>query len=263
MGRTTTINWTDATWNPWWGCVRVSPGCKFCYAETLAHRWGLDVWGPTTPRRMMSAAYWRKPEQWDHQAAAEGRRVRVFCASMADVFEDRADLEEPRGRLWNLIQRTPNLDWLLLTKRPENIMHLYPPEWPTYDWGAHRPPANVWLMTSTEDQERFRARAWRLAQIPAVVRGLSVEPMLGPIDLSVWGKHIHWVICGGESGPGARPMSLEWARDLRDQCRALGIAFWFKQLGSVLARELGAEGKGEALEDIPEDLRIRELPEAR
>lgn len=260
MGRTTTINWTDATWNPWWGCVRVSPGCKFCYAETLAHRWGLDVWGPTAERRMMSDDYWKKPVAWDQQARKTGKRVRVFCASMADVFEDRADLEEPRGRLWNLIQHTPNLDWLLLTKRPENIAYLYPAEWPTHPIDNDPAPSNVWLMTTTEDQVSFDKRLPHLATIPAVVRGLSVEPMLGPVDLYHFQGRIDWVICGGESGPGARPMSLEWARDLRDQCDRFGIPFWFKQLGSVLARELGAEGKGEALEDIPEDLRIRELP---
>ncbi len=259
MGRHTTINWTDATFNLVWGCVRVSPGCQNCYAETLSHRWGFDVWGADKPRRQMSDSYWKKPFAWNAQAVAEDRRLRVFCSSMADVFEDHPDLEAPRQRLWSTIERTPSLDWLLLTKRPQNIKRFYPQAWSTDEDDGGRMPENVWLLTTAESQELLGRRAPHLMSVPAAFRGLSVEPMLGPVDLYRF-QTLNWVICGGESGPGARPMSLAWARDLRDQCDKYGIPFWFKQLGSALAKELGVAGKGEALEDIPEDLRVRELP---
>lgn len=254
------IAWTDHTFNPWWGCARVSPGCQHCYAETFAKRVGWNVWGAQEHRRPMSESYWQQPIKWNREAADAQTPPRVFCASMADVFEDRRDLDDMRERLWVLIERTPNLDWLLLTKRPENIGRLYCDRWSVESDGSGFIPENVWLMTTAEDQTRLDQRAACLADIPAAVHGLSVEPMLGAVDLSGFKFNIDWVICGGESGPGARPMAVEWARDLRDQCESYGIPFFMKQMGSATMRAMGKTGKGEDLADIPEDLRIREYP---
>lgn len=248
------IEWTDHTFNPWWGCQRVSPGCEHCYAETLAHRYNFKVWGPakTTNRRMMSENYWKQPARWNKAAEAAGTRPRVFCASMADVFEEHAEVEEARWRLWDLIEATPNLDWLLLTKRPENII-ANTARWAK--WGAlGRWPDNIWIGTSCEDQRRADERIPYLLKIPAKVRFLSCEPLLGPLDLT---EHLEcqsythgqvvpctcnlvdWVIVGGESGPGARPMHPDWAREIRDQCEATRTPFHFKQWGEYAPLELG------------------------
>lgn len=256
------IEWTDHTFNPWWGCVKVSPGCQHCYAETFAKRVGRDLWGPYAERRIASESYWRQPLKWNRDAIDAQTPPRVFCASMADVFEDRRDLDEHRERLWTLIERTPDLDWLLLTKRPQNISHLLPDRWPAdrRDLGIF--PENVWMMTTAEDQERLSNRMPYMQDLAAEVIGLSVEPMLGPVDLIIFQDSIKWVICGGESGPGARPMDVEWARDLRDQCASYGIPFFMKQLGSATMRAMGKTGKGDKIEDLPEDLRIREFPRA-
>jgi len=262
------IEWTDNTFNPWWGCQRVSPGCEHCYAETFSKRVGRDLWGPEAVRRIASEAYWRKPLAWDEEARKAGKPTRVFCASMCDVFEDRPDLVAPRQRLWDLIDRTPNLTWQLLTKRPENIDHLYPLRWDTDARDAFYldsvVPPNVWLMTTAEDQERFDKRVPVLTRIPATVRGLSIEPMIGPVDLSSghYEGGIDWVIVGGESGPGARLFDMDWARRIRDRCASHGVAFFMKQTGSVYAKAHGIPGKGDRLEDLPADLRIREFPES-
>ena len=238
MGKQTEtgIEWTDYSFNLAWGCQKVSPGCSHCYAETLARRWGHDVWGPakTTGRRTMSAGYWKAPLAWNAEAGKLGVRRRVFSSSMADVFEDHPTIDAERRKLWTLIRATPSLDWLLLTKRPERIAEHLP-----HDWGAEG-YHNVWLGTSVESQD-YVWRAKMLARIPAVVRFLSCEPLLGHVDLAVptdghWLdplviERLDWVIVGGESGPNARPMQLEWARDLRDQCAAFSTAFLLKQLG--------------------------------
>lgn len=219
------IEWTDHTFNPWWGCIRVSPGCEHCYAETLAHRYGHEVWGPakTTERREMSENYWKQPIKWHAAAEQAGMRARVFCASMADVFEDHPQLDYWRMRLWDLIEATPNLDWLLLTKRPENMRGMLPAEW------LARPLPNVWLGTSCENQEYFDKRITPLLSTPARIHFLSCEPLLGPIDMR--GYRPAWVIAGGESGPGARPPHPDWLRSLRDQCQEKRIAFFMKQWG--------------------------------
>jgi protein gp37 len=222
MGANSKIEWTHHTFNPWWGCVRVSPACVHCYAETFAKRVGQDVWGVDKPRRFFSDKHWQEPLKWNTAAAKAGERQRVFCASMADVFEDRADLEDARGRLYGLIEATPMLDWLLLTKRPENIRGMVP-----VDWLSH-PRPNVWYGTTVEDAPRLM-RIEHLRHVPARVRFLSCEPLLDEITPNLTG--IHWVICGGESGPKARPMSPLWARELRDQCAFSGVAFHFKQWG--------------------------------
>jgi protein gp37 len=232
MAKDSRIEWTHHTFNPWWGCVKVSPGCKHCYAEAWAKRVGQDVWGPATERRELSESYWRQPLAWNAEAARIGKRRRVFCASMSDVFEDRRDLDSKRDRLWALITQTPQLDWLLLTKRPQNVARLAPygDQWPD----------NVWLGATAENQKWLDKRMACLTALPARILFLSCEPLLGPLDFSEWiararrgeCRMVHWVIAGGESGPHARPMHPEWLTSLRDQCADAGIRFHFKQWGN-------------------------------
>jgi protein gp37 len=265
MAENSNIEWTDHTFNPWIGCQKVSPGCDHCYAETWDAR-GLQQresrWGPHASRTRTSPANWRKPLAWDKAAKASGNRARVFCASLADVFDNHGSiLPEWRADLWALIAETPHLDWLMLTKRPQNITKMLPGlgmelGWGTPAWGDGWP--NVWLGTTVENQTEADRRIPHLLSVPAKVRFLSCEPMLGPIDLTAlsrpaglgtheysaldcdvdpeddgdWhGATINWVICGGESGPAARPMHPDWARSLRDQCDFAGVPFHFKQWG--------------------------------
>lgn len=274
MGQNSAIEWTDHTFNPWIGCTKVSDGCKFCYAETLMdHRYSKVKWGPQGERVRTSPANWKKPLQWNKQAKAEGRRYRVFCASLADVFEDNEQVREWRWDLWDLIEMTPNLDWLLLTKRPENVIEF------TKRWSSEMPkslgfwPDNIWLGTSVENQATANARIPHLLRIPATVRFLSVEPMLGPVDLEdlafeaagpEWAGYnplVDWVICGGESGPQARPMSVMWSGRLWQQCRDAGIPFFMKQLGSAEAGRMGlSDKKGSDWSEWPGSMRVREFP---
>lgn len=146
MSEHSSIEWTDHTFNPWWGCARVSPACEHCYAETFSKRLGQKIWGVRAERRFFGDPHWREPLKWDRRAAKIGERHRVFCGSMCDIFEDRRDLDVHRERLWRLMAETPNLDWLLLTKRPENVALMAPWREP---W-----PFNVWLGTTVEDQNR-------------------------------------------------------------------------------------------------------------
>ncbi|MCJ2015902.1 phage Gp37/Gp68 family protein [Methylobacterium sp. E-065] len=203
--------------------MKVSPACKHCYAESWAKRVGKDVWGIGAERRFFGEKHWAEPLRWNAVAATEGERPRVFCASMADVFEDRRDLDPWRDRLWDLIAATPALDWLLLTKRPSLVRRLIP-------WGNDWPP-NVWIGTTIEDQDWADERLPELAALPAAVRFISAEPLLGPVDLGKWAQSIDWVITGGESGPKARPSSPSWFRSLLNQCMAADIPFHFKQWG--------------------------------
>ena len=250
MGFESKIEWTTHTFNPWWGCTKVSDGCKFCYAESIAKRYGQNVWGPKSPRRTMSDAYWQQPIKWNREARKLGSRAQVFCASMADVFEPEAPADQ-RERLWKIIQETPFLDWQLLTKRPQHILEFLPANWGD-GWD------NVWLGTSIEDQ-RVAVRSQQLNAVPAQVRFLSVEPLIGAVnDLPLDG--INWVIIGGESGPGARPMRAEWAQNVIEQCLDANVACFFKQAGSVLARQWGAKGKGNDWNQIPTDFQRREMP---
>lgn len=229
MGKTK-IEWCDYTFQPWIGCTRVSPGCQHCYAESLAKRTGLAQWGPEAERRVTSDANWRLPLKWAKQARETGERPRVFCASMADVFEDRPELVEPRLRLWDLIDDTPELEWLLLTKRPENWRKVLPSFW------IKRWPQNAMFGFTAEDQPRLDARFAHWDDLATTTLGLrtfvSCEPLLGPLDFHGDFALIDWVICGGESGHGARPMHPDWARSLRDQCQAAGVPFLFKQWGN-------------------------------
>lgn len=252
------IQWTDHTHNPWWGCARVSPACRFCYADTTAQRWkGSDttLWRRNGERRMMSDAYWRQPLKWNRAAEAAGTPLKVFCASMADVFEDHPQVVEARERLWRLIEVTPWLRWQLLTKRPENVAAMAP-------WGDDW-PASVWLGTSVENQRWADARVPILLDTPAKVRFLSAEPLLSMVNLR---QHlatglIHQVIIGGESGAKARSMEVSWVRDLLHQCSDLEVAAFVKQTGSVHGKANHYRAaKGGDIAEWPEDIRVREYP---
>ena len=250
MAETSKIQWTDATFNPWWGCVKISQGCDHCYADTFSKRTGNRVWGKEAPRRFFGDKHWNEPLKWNAAAAGEGVRKRVFCGSMCDVMEDRRDLDEYRERLYRLIEATPHLDWQLLTKRPQNFRRFLPKTW------LARPVPNVWGMTTVESNF-YRWRIDALAETPFAVRGLSCEPMVDELRIgqSLLPGKIHWVICGGESGVGARPMQLEWANSLRNQCKAAGVAFFMKQIGGV------RDKRGE-IDVFPEEIRVRQFPNA-
>jgi len=290
MSENSKIEWTDHTFNPWIGCTKVSPGCANCYAETLMDtRYGRVEWGKGKPRQRTSEANWRLPRKWNAKwdrdielaepMGIELRRPRVFCASLADWLDDEVPIEW-LADLLALIHATPNLDWLLLSKRPGNwrtrleaamlfnagrcggictkekapFSNAYSTDW---KWlREDTPPSNVWIGTTVEDQTRADERIPALLQIPAKVRFLSCEPLLSPVNLTEFlpwkGEHqskgfpevlgrqlrmcsdvpgIDWVIAGGESGPGARPMHPDWPRSLRDQCQQSGVPFLFKQWG--------------------------------
>jgi len=220
MGQTTNIDWTDATFNPWWGCTKVSPACDNCYAAALDRRTGGDYWAGT--HKTLSENNWKGPFSWDRKAAKAGIRTKVFSGSMCDVFDNKAD-PTLRQRLFQTIRATPNLDWQLLTKRAPNIAKMLPADWGN-GW------ANVWLGVTCEDVAHGLPRIEHLRKVPAVVRFLSIEPLLqdlGQIDLT----GIHWVIVGGESGPGYRPLNPQWAESIRSQCAEQSVSFFFKQAG--------------------------------
>lgn len=316
MAEATKIEWCDHTFNPWRGCTKVSPGCANCYAEAMSGRnpGTLGVWGPGGTRVVASKAMWREPLKWNKWAEESERawresgghparkpdRPRVFCASLADVFEDwRGPLVDGKGNavllghweesldrwnepltldyfrfaLFNLIRRTPSLDWLLLTKRPQNISRMYAEFLGAWDIPFQ---PNVWLGASVENQDTADERIPHLLAVPAAVRFLSVEPLLGPVDLTRitvprnYGSYllnaftgegrtyhnepftkfpgrVNWVIIGGESGPRARPCRVEWIRSLVRQCRSAGGACFVKQLGANYAdAENGVCGKSTA-----------------
>lgn len=254
MTTNSAISWTDHTFSPWWGCARISPGCARCYADTLASRWGNELWRRHGERRPVSDATWRNPVRWNREAEAAGKPALVFCASMADVFEGRTDLDPMRDRLWDLIDRTPWLRWQLLTKRPENVAAMVP-------WGDSW-PSNVWIGTSVEDQRRAAERIPVLRMVPAAVRFLSVEPLLESVRLDLDG--VNWCITGGESGAHARLCEVDWLRSVRDQCAEADIPLWVKQLGTRWARLEGHRGKGVSAGQSPAlwpvDLRVQQLP---
>jgi len=312
VGANTTIAWTHHTFNAWIGCHRVSLECDHCYADAgsrrLGAQHGLKLWDEGSDRFFTGAAYWRQPLAWNRAAERAGERHRVFCASYGDVAENRPELIAPRRRLADLIVATPSLDWLLLTKRPENLTRLMP-------W-AERWPRNVWAGT-TVGVNASRARIDALKAVPAAIRFLSMEPLLEEVDLDVdmeattnrfgwmtcpscrgWGYFvtgldvgggelgrpcdgcngsgcaIDWVIVGGESGPKARRFDIEWARLIRDDCRAAAVAFFMKQLGAKPYDSQGpvvdgtrvtevatCDRKGSDPAEWPEELRIREVPE--
>jgi len=276
MGEVSGIAWTDATMNPWIGCEKVSPACDHCYAESgskrLAAQHRLKLW--EGDRFMTSEAYWKQPAMWNRKAMAAGKRMRVFCASFADVFEDRPELVDRRKRLSHLIEGTPYLDWLLLTKRPQNMIRLALPTWRDA-W-----PANVWAGTTCEDQDHAELRVPELLRVPAAVRFVSYEPALGPVDFrrlrddelgATWDAlatdRLHWVIVGGESGPKARTFDLAWAHATVAQCKDAGVACFVKQLGSrPIAAGRGyptVHKKGADPAEWPAALRVQQFPRNR
>lgn len=261
MGTNTRIEWADDTVNAWWGCTRVSPACEHCYAETFAKRVGRDVWGATAPRWLRVEAAIRDLEVSAARGDREGRPRRVFIASMSDVFEERHDLRDPRARLFDALHRLGSrISPLLLTKRPEFMVE------EVQRLGL---PAAAWVGVTVEDQRRADERIPWLLRVPAAVRFLSCEPLLGSIDLGLLGtipkdiaprytatyEAIGWVIVGGESGPKARPMHPDWVRSLRDQCREAGVPFLFKQWGEW------APGNDEADPDRDVPLDWRQHPD--
>lgn len=236
----------------------MSEGCKFCYAERETKRYGLDVWGPSATRIRTTPTYWKQPLKWNKRAESSGVRERVFCASWADVGEDHPDWVQPRRDLVQLIKATPALDWLLLTKRPENLVRLFRDAGWYGSW-----PKNVWAGCTVENQAAVDERIPHLLKVPASIRFLSCEPMLEPANIKLL-EGLQWVIIGGESGPHARPFDLSWARDIRDQCKSAKVSFFFKQAGSK-PLDGGVplkirDPKGGNLLEIPEDLRIQEWP---
>lgn len=323
MGKDTNISWSNHTFNGWIGCTKVSAGCTNCYADAQdkLRKWTPDGWGKGKPRKRTSDAYWQQPLKWNREAAdtlqcsfcgerfrdrespISGRtlhqgescpvcydatsnlkayRPRVFCASLADVFDEEVP-DEWRTDLFELIRRTPKLDWLLLTKRPKNILaalkvaeHDASERFPTLfyeigDWRTGKPPGNVWLGTTVENQDALDERTSLLLQVPAAVHFISAEPLLSPVDFEFdsevgilsylksydFGEKptnkISWVICGGESGPKRRPFEIEWAQSLHDQCKTAGVAFWMKQDSHLRS---GQQGR------LPDALwNCKELPE--
>lgn len=241
MAENSKIEWTDHTFNPWIGCQKVSPGCDHCYAESLSNRYGWVEWGPHGERKRTSAANWRKPLQWAKAVRGTGKRPRVFCASLADVFDNQTP-QEWRDDLFDLIWETPELDWLLLTKRPENIARMLPLSWD----GPVGPWDNIWIGTTCEDQAAYDRRWPILRDIPAIVHFISYEPAIGPLRLHNGPDQPDWLICGGESGHGARMMQPAWAEAIKRDCEVAGVYFFMKQMTSKAA--------------IPEHLMLREFP---
>lgn len=264
MGEQTLIEWCDATLNLWTGCTKVSDGCKFCYAEQMMdQRFNRGNWGPTGTRQEVKS--WRSTlNKISKRAKDEGKRLRVFCQSLSDTFEGSETMGGDKSQNWpvtshlrtlllDAIKEHPELDFLVLTKRPENVMGMvksHNAAIKTFEEEKFEFPANCWIGTSIEDQPTADERIPHLLAIPAAVRFVSYEPALGPVDFQYqrgWLEpfqetdamlnrtpRIDWLIAGGESGPNARPMHPDWARSLRDQCQAAGVPFFFKQWGEAV-----------------------------
>lgn len=224
MGEVTGIGWTDHTFNPWIGCTKVSPACDDCYAADLAARYGWATWGTGEARMRTAPSTWRQPIGWNRKAAASGEQRFVFCASLADVFDNEVDPQWRRD-LFALIEETPALTWLLLTKRIGNAGAMS-----AAAGGLPRNAALGATMANQEEYDRDRIKLHRLRRVlrPAFTFA-SIEPMLGPVILDSAAPD--WIICGGESGPSPRPIEREWATSLRDQSKRRGRAFFFKQWG--------------------------------
>lgn len=264
MAEVTTIEWTNeylktpvlwkgelttvipgATFNPWWGCMKVSRACKHCYAETFANRFAPGLWGPSSVRKKFDAKHWNQPLKWNEECKKLGITRKVFCGSMCDWAEDNDQINAERIKLFELIEATPHLTWLLLTKRPELILQWIPPSWKSI------PPANVWYGATVEDDKNI----WRideLIKVPATKRFISCEPLDTHISIIKYlrkpyqklsdpvfaykDKHgisgvIHWVICGGESGSKAEPLNPRNVKYLLGECIQTKTPFFFKQWG--------------------------------
>lgn len=243
MAEVSAISWTDATYNPWIGCTRVSPGCDHCYAarDNERRKW-VSAWDAER-RRTKTAGDVRK---WNKQAAATGKPLRVFCASLADVFDNEVP-QDWRDDLWDLVRSTPHLRWLILTKRIGNAEKMLPRFWPM---------PHVGLMATMVNQMEYDRDRLKLSAIPAPWRGISAEPLLGRIilDHKDAKANLDWIITGGESGPGFRALDMDAVRYLRDQCRELGIAFHHKQNGGVRGKDAGCLIDGAEHKAFPEAL---------
>lgn len=320
MAENSKIQWTDATFNPWQGCAKVAEGCRNCYAEALSKRnpATLGVWGANGTRVVKAPKGWRDPIKWNAKVQAEGERQRVFCASLADVFEDwpgpmidhhgqeitfcencfsRYQCDDPqlgceqrpttmadfRRQVFDLVDQTHNLDWLFVTKRIENARKmipqvLYPLDEATWPNKKFRP--NAWLLASIACQADIKNTLPSLVKCRDLVPvlGLSIEPLIGPVEIGGYLRQIDWVIVGGESGHNARPCRIEWIRAIVNQCQAAGVPCFVKQLGSNATEKvygnpspvspeawLGrvSDPKGGDPEEWPEDLRVRQFPEVK
>ena len=234
MAENSGIEWTHHTFNPWIGCTKISAACDNCYASVWDNRFNGERWGPHADRTRTKT--WGQPIKWQKKAQSEGVRYRVFCASLADVFDNhKSILPSWRKELWALIKSCPDLDFLMLTKRPQNITQFLPD-----DWGDGY--ANVWLGATVESQKEAD-RLDALTAVPAYVRFVSMEPLLGSVDLSDHIDNLHWVITGGESGKLYRPVDPDWFRVLRDQCAAADVPFLFKQWEGESQKIIKAKGR--------------------
>lgn len=278
MAENSSISWCKHTWNPWRGCARVSPGCAHCYAEAMSHRNPavLGTWGPDGTRPIAAESSWRTVYRWDRAARDARERHRVFCGSLMDVWENRPDLLTPRRRLLWTAYECRHLDFLFLTKRPQNIRpllhaatHMHHPhnDWLDLQTRATRP--NWWLGATVEDRTRLRERYPLLRDVPAVVRFFSCEPLLEDIS-DILADHlegIHWVIVGGESSQGgatARPFDIEWVEGIITVCASRNVPVFVKQLGSrPVAAGLGLRLRGHHGSDEnewPDWMRVRQFP---
>ena len=222
----TRIEWTNKTWNPVTGCTKVSPGCDHCYAERLTERFGRDFSEVKLhPGRLDAPAHWKQPSY-------------IFVNSMSDLFHSEKVPYAYVDQVFDIIRRCPQHVFQILTKRPQRMRH-YPGSW----------PSNAWAGVSIES-EAYTWRADFLRKVGAQVRFLSLEPLLGPLD-SLNLEEIQWVILGGESGPGHRPMNPEWVLDIRDRCRARGIPFFFKQWGGLTPKSGGRLLEGRTWDEMP------------
>lgn len=267
MGEITGISWTDHTFNPWWGCWKIADECKNCYADSTAHRFVDEfgeLWGRTAGRRFFGDTHWSEPIKWNRKAERDRVRRRVFCGSMCDWAEAHPDDEinaqqnAARARLWNLIAATPWLDWLLLTKRPDDAANMLPWTHPqeVYDRHAIDPWPNVWVGVTAGTRESVSVNVSILRSIPAVVRFVSCEPILEDIPADEWDRalgegmgKIDWLIVGDESGHNARPAQPDWVRGAREASLRHGVAFHFKQWAGrdvygITGSVPGAERKG-------------------
>lgn len=233
MAEETAISWADATFNPFIGCSKISPACDNCYAarDNERRHW-VEGWGPGVPRRRTSAQNWKQPLRWNRKAAARGIPLKVFCASLADIFDNEVD-QTWRDDLWQLLRETPNLRWILLTKRIGNAPKMLPSDWPL---------SNAGLMATLENQAVWDRDFHKLMAVSAAWHGVSAEPLLGRIDIG--DARPDWIITGGESGAGFRPLDMDAVRHLRDQCARNGVTFHHKQNGGVRSKDAGCAVDG-------------------
>lgn len=268
MGTKTGISWTDKTFNMVIGCSRYDECCVYCYAERLDARFYKEGhWGVKSDRKTMSEKYWKSPLAWNENAKKNGINFKVFCSSMADVFEDNDKLIPEREKLWKLIKATPNLTWQILTKRYDCIEKFLPEDWGDgYD--------NVWLGISVGLQKRADEYIPVFLKVKAKTKFLSCEPLIGEINLSPYLKtgNINWVIVGGESGNGSVPedksvkfryreCKLEWIESIVKECKENNIAVFTKQLGTHLAKTMKLKDKtGADVDEFPESIKFQEFP---